>query len=211
MAYQLLELSLQNVKRRITNTDPLYLPLGGISPNDVTTLIVSVVAGVVVGTATLSLQESVDGGATWQTVTGTQTSGTINAPGTYSLRVTEFCGIVAPNLRLVLTPAAGGSVYLSKAFRTLSTGNNIIPRSAINLSGSGLATESKQDDILAAMNTLLGRVSGSLVPTQYDTILYVSGATTDEYTYAYQGATVKTIIITYTDGTKETLVSVQAI
>jgi len=151
MAYQLVELSLQNYARKITDALPLQIGVGGLSPNDVTTLIVSVVVGAVTGTATITLEESVDGGVSWTTVPGTLTSGTINAPGTYSIRVTELSGIISPAIRLVITAASGGVVYISRAYRTLSTGNNIIPRTAISL-GTGLATEAKQDTIITAVD-----------------------------------------------------------
>jgi hypothetical protein len=151
MAYQLVELSLQNYARKITDVLPLQIGVGGLSPNDVTTLIVSVVVGAVTGTATITLEESVDGGSTWTTVPGTLASGTINAPGTYSIRVTELSGIISPAVRLVITAASGGVVYISRAYRTLSTGNNIIPRTAISLS-TGAATEAKQDTIITAVD-----------------------------------------------------------
>jgi hypothetical protein len=154
MAYQLVELSLQNYARKITDDLPLRIGIGGLSPNDVTTLIVSVVVGAVTGTATITLEESVDGGTTWATVPGTSTSGTINAPGTYSIRVTELSGIMSPAVRLVVTAASGGVVYISRAYRTMSTGNNIVPRAQLNLSASGISTEAKQDTIISAVDDI---------------------------------------------------------
>jgi hypothetical protein len=80
---------------------------------------------------------------------------------------------------------------------------------SLTLDPGGIATEAKQDVIIAA----LARLPGSLVPVAYDYIAYTSGATNDVYVYKTGGSggtTVKTVTITYTDASKAVLSSVAA-
>jgi hypothetical protein len=158
MGYNLSEISLQNYARKITDTTPLQISVGGISANDTTTLIVSVVVGAITGTANLSLEESVDGGISWATIPGTTVSGALSAPGTYSIRISEVSGIISPVVRLVVTADAGAVLYLSRVFRTVSSGDNIIPRAILSLTGQ--ATEAKQDVMIASLTNIEGYIDG---------------------------------------------------
>jgi hypothetical protein len=140
MSYQLIELKLENFARQISDTKPLYLPMGALASNDATTLRVSVVVGAITGgTAALSLEESMDGGLTWAALT-TSTNGPISGAGTYQVWLTDSSGIVAPNVRLKVLPSAGQSMYITKVYRTYATGDIIIPRSS-GSGGGGGATE----------------------------------------------------------------------
>lgn len=58
-----------------------------------------------------------------------------------------------------------------------------------------------------ATETTLNKLTGfSIAP--YNEIDYTSGTTTDTYTYKLTGTTVATITVTWSDSTKETLVSI---
>lgn len=210
MSYQLIELKLENYQRIITDTSPLHVSLGPVSGNDTTTIKVSIVVSALsaLATATLSLEESMDGGLTWTTVT-TSVTGTVNATGTWAVWINENSGIVSPTVRLSLTPlGAGDTFYISRAYRTFNTDGTIIPRAT--LSTSGFATEATLGDI----ETLLtDKLSGSLVPKKFDYIALTVGALTDTYVYKTGGAggtTQKTVVVTFTDATKNTMSTVAA-
>ncbi len=220
MSYQLIDLKLENYQRIVSDTNPLHVSLGAISGNDTTTMKVSVVVSAVsVGaTATLSLEESMDGGLSWVTV-NTSVTGTINATGTWSVWLNEVSGIVAPSVRLSVTPlGVGDTLYISKAYRTFNTDGTIVPR--FSAAGAGLATEATLSSIDTSVNnieasvdnieTSVGnidtstnnieasvdnietaindRLSGSLVPSKFDYISYTSGVTSDVYVYKTGGA-----------------------
>jgi archaellum component FlaC len=192
MSYQLIELKIENYARLVTNGNPLYVPLGALSPNDMTTLKVSVVVGSIsaLGTAALSMEESMDGGLTWAALT-TTTDGPITAAGTYSVWFNLNTGIPSPNVRLKVLPGAADSLYLTKAFRTFSTGDNIIPRTQI--AGSGMATEATLlliDASLDAIETDVGTIQ-----TDVDTIkTSVGNIETDVGTIQTDVDTIKTSV-----------------
>jgi hypothetical protein len=162
MSYQLIELKIENYARLVTNGNPLYVSMGALSPNDMTTLKVSVVVGSIsaLGTAALTMEESMDGGLTWTALT-TTTDGPIVAAGTYSAWFNLNTGIPSPNVRLKVLPGAGDSLYLTKAFRTQTTGDNIIPRTQI--AGSGMATEvtlALVEGHISTVDTNVGLIEG---------------------------------------------------
>mgnify|MGYP001407009312 CR=1 FL=1 len=68
------------------------------------------------------------------------------------------------------------------------------------------------DDTRATVSTkglhIFDTVTNSLVPATYDYISYTSGSTTDTYVFKTGGSggtTVSTLVITYTDSTKQTM------
>lgn len=231
MSYQLIELKLENYQRLITDASPLHVSLGPISGNDTTTLKASIVVSALslAATATLSLEESMDGGVTWTTVT-TSVTGVVNATGTWAVWVNENSGIVSPVVRLSLTPlGVGDTFYISRSYRTFTTDTTIVPRA--NLSATGFATEATLGDIDTAVGnietdtgniatdvgdieTLLSdRLSGSLVPKKFDYIALTVAALSDTYVYKTGGAggtTQKTVTVTFTDATKNTISTVAA-
>jgi hypothetical protein len=203
MSYQLIEIKIENYARLVTNATPLYVPLGALSPNDMTTLKVSVTVGSFagVGTADMTLEESMDGGVTWAAIT-TATNGPISTTATYSVWVTDDTGIPSPNLRLKILPAAGVTLYATKVFRTFTTGDVIIPRSSVNVAMGD--TETKLDTLItnseqwpyAAHNALTYSWDAG---TFTEVITYKTGGT--------GGTTVGTITNVFTDVTKATPVS----
>jgi hypothetical protein len=217
MSYQLIELKLENYQRLITDASPLHVSLGPISGNDTTTLKASIVVSALslAATATLSLEESMDGGVTWTTVT-TSVTGVVNATGTWAVWVNENSGIVSPVVRLSLTPlGVGDTFYISRSYRTFTTDTTIVPRA--NLSATGFATEvtlGSVDTNVSDIETLLSdRLSGSLVPKKFDYIALTVAALSDTYVYKTGGAggtTQKTVTVTFTDATKNTISTVAA-
>lgn len=231
MSYQLVELKLENYQRIITDVHPLHISLGAISGNDTTTLKVSVVISALSlgATATLSLEESMDGGLTWVTIT-TSVTGTVNATGTWTVWLNENSGVVSPTVRVSLTPlGVGDTFYISKAYRTYTTDGTIVPRASI--SAAGFASEATLLDIetsvgnietdtgnistnVSDIETLItDRLSGSFVPKKFDYVGYTDGGSTETWVYKTGGAggtTVKTVVSTYTDASKAVLVSIAA-
>lgn len=136
MSYQLRDLDLSNAKRKVTNSDPLYIPIGAISGCDATTLAVSVVvqavANIPAETAALMLQESLDGGLTWSDLGGLDAD-TITGVGTFKVRISAATGIPSPHLRLKVTPTGDGQLYIGKAFASFCPGQ-IVPRTSLTFS-----------------------------------------------------------------------------
>ena len=129
MSFQLIELKLEDYVSKIQTT-PKYIAMGALSGNDMTTLkVTAVVDSISGGSLTLALEHSPDAGASWKPIT-TSSDGVITTTGTYSVWLTEASGIPSPNIRLKLTPIGGASASLSKLFRTMSTGDLVIPRSS---------------------------------------------------------------------------------
>jgi len=157
MSYQLLELKLENTQRVIKDTAPLYLTLGALSSNDITTLKVAVVVGSISGgTAALTLETSMDGGLTWKTIL-TGTDGPITGAGTYQVWMIASSGISGPNIRLKILPSAGISVYLTKAYRTFASGDVLVPRDSdftVTLDPAGLASAANQTITHTKLDTL---------------------------------------------------------
>lgn len=146
MSYQQIEVKIENTTRQATNAKPLYVNLGALSPNDMTTLKVTTIVESIsaLGSAVISLQESIDLGATWRTLT-TETDGPIDSTGAFSVWVTGATGIPSPNLRLKVLPAAGTTLFLEKVLRTFTTGDNLIP--IASMTSSGGATEATQQKL----------------------------------------------------------------
>ena len=252
MSYNLVDIPLQNYQRIITDSDPLYVPLGALSAADATVMTIGVVVSGFAGTsADLTLEESYDAGDTWDDVSAI-IADTINATGTFLIRLSPTNGPMSPNVRLKVTPAAATTIYISSLFRTFIQSNVMVPR---DVSISGSATESTQLLILAAVddlealtgstntkidtvNTNLGTIdtsigavetavgtsngylasldakaSGSLVPEAFDYVALTPGASDDTYVYKTGGAggsTVKTVVVTYTDTSKNVISTVVA-
>lgn len=159
MSYQLREITIPNALRYVTASNPLYLPVGSISGCDATSLIVSVVVSAVSNipaeTAQLMLQESLDGGVTWDDLPGLDAD-VITTTGTYRVKVTNNTGVISPQVRLSVTPTGNGSLYLSKAFATFCPGQ-IIPRD--NLTG-GIAYDFGSSVSASRVAAILGNING---------------------------------------------------
>jgi len=149
MSYQWVDLALRNVKKLATNSHPLVIDLGALTGNDASFLRVAIEVGTFAGpdTAVITLEQSHDGGTTWVTVANTTTT-PITAVGTYTIETTAASGILSPNVRVKITPAATVGIGVTRLRRTLSDGP------AIPTAATGGATEATLQDILDAVDGL---------------------------------------------------------
>ena len=140
MSYQLVKLFQQNVQRKVIAGNPLIVRFC-ISGNDSTTLRLGVVIGSFAGAgnATLSLEESLDGGASWSAVVCDVE--TITGIGTFKASLTAASGVVSPDLRVIVTPDAAVTLYVTQIYHSHSTDGIIIPRATSSIAlNFGVAT-----------------------------------------------------------------------
>jgi hypothetical protein len=86
--------------------------------------------------------------------------------------------------------------------------------SGIVVDTTGLATDTGQAATNTKLDTILTRLSGSLLPVAFDFISYTDGGATETYVYKTGGSggtTVKTVTVTYTDTTKAVLSTIAAV
>lgn len=156
--YQLRNVELPNALRLVTNANPLLLPLGAISGIDATTLVTSVVVSAVANipaeTAAIMIQESWDGGTTWDDLPGLDAD-TITGIGTFRVKFTNSTNIASPHLRLKVTPTGAGSLYLTKVYCTTNNGQ-IIPRDTF----AGVVFDFGVSSAALRMAAILGNAAG---------------------------------------------------
>jgi len=162
MSYSLIDIPKENYQRLVTAADPLYIPLGALSGTDASFLQGSVtVAAFGAGSATINLQESLDGGVTWRGFTAFAAD-TITATGTFRFGLVGTTFPLSPVARLLIAPAGGTSLYLSKVSRTFATSDIMAITSITSTPQAGLATEATLQAVLAALTSGNVVISGSL-------------------------------------------------
>ena len=135
MAYQTVRLKIpHSVSRSVKAGEFVYIDMGGLSGNDVTTLKVTVdIVGFSTVTpadvAVMTLEQSWNMGGVFETVNSTLSTN-ISADGTYSIKVSAGSGNLAPIVRLKVNSAATASFYINSVYRTSSTENLVVPVAA---------------------------------------------------------------------------------
>jgi hypothetical protein len=158
MSYSLIEIPKENYLRLITDSTPLYIPMGALSAADATTLIVGLVVGIFGGTsATITMEESFDAGATYAAVPAF-TADVITGIGLSKIKLDPSNGPLSPVVRVKVEAAAGTTLYLSRVFRTFVQSSVMVPRD-VTLS-SNAATEATQIQVLAELILMAGYIDG---------------------------------------------------
>jgi hypothetical protein len=191
--YQLREITIPSQLRLVTNADPLLLPLGTISGVDASTLttsvVVTAVANIPAQTAAMMIQESWDGGVTWDDLSGLDAD-TINAVGTFKVKFTNTTGICSPQIRLKITPTGNGTLYLTKVYCTTNPHGQIIPRDSFTATGAG-TTDFGASATALRCASLLGNVNGIAD--------FGAGVATAQTLRVYDAAAASGITVNHTD------------
>jgi hypothetical protein len=185
MSYQLIDIKLPSTKRIVTDATPLTVDLGGVSANDASTLTVIVVvasatAGITTGNeATLELETTWDDGVSWTPVpaldireasTGAAVVG-IDGVGTFLVTLTGTSGIVAPSVRLIVTPPASESLYLSYIRKSnVGPGCITVPRAAASSSSTGPGPTTSATRVAAVLVNSVGDMTTDSIAAAQKTI-----------------------------------------
>jgi len=162
MSYSLIDIPKENYQRLVTTANPLYIPMGALSGTDASFLQGSVIVAAFGGiSASISMQESLDGGVTWRAFTAFLGE-TITSTGTYRFGLVGTTFPLSPLARLVVAPAGGTSLYLSKVSRTFATSDIMAITSITSTPQAGLATEVTLQAVLAALTAGNIVISGTL-------------------------------------------------
>jgi hypothetical protein len=146
MSYSLIDIPKENYQRLCTDLAPLYIPLGAMSGTDASFLRGGVVVGVwAVANAAITLEESFNAGVSYTTVTEF-TADTITAAGTFLFKLASTTTPISPIARLKILPGAGGSLYVSKVFRSFCSSD------IMGISGSVVPAGAATEITLDALN-----------------------------------------------------------
>jgi hypothetical protein len=212
MSYEIV--SVGNSKGTYTSAKP-YEKSFGLTPNDAALMNIVVFVDSIVGgsaTATVTMDESYDGGQVWFPVAVTNAS--ITVAGQFKLSPNS-ASILGPLVRLVITPAIGVTLKLSDVKRTrIASGAIAVKSNSSGGSGSGSdTTEATQLSVLAKVTAIDTNTKQSTLGIPLHDAIVPSYPSTSVEVYQYKvgglaGATVATTTVTYTDATKTVLVSV---
>jgi hypothetical protein len=125
--------------------------------------------------------------------------------------------MVSPNLRLKILPDAGDALYVTKLYRSYTTGGILVPRDA-GVGGGGASTEAKQDVIIGYVDGVEAGIATLITNSEqwpyaaHNAITYSWDGVTFTEVITYKtggtgGTTVGTITNVFTDATKATPVS----
>lgn len=206
----------------------------GVTAADSKTFVFAVKVSAITGTGgTMAMFTSLDGGATWQTVTNTIAEA-ISAAGVFRIYPTATSSPVMPLVKVVITPDAVSTVTLAGLYRTkVAPGDSTFPSAAAGstasiigplgqqLAAASVSVVTASDKGIRAVDPagghpeVLAETTGelriaSMVPEKFLAVTNTPTATEDVFKYySDAGATVLicTVTVTYTDATKEVLVS----
>ena len=105
---------------------------------------------------------------------------------------------------------AAAQKTIATAAKILDTASVILGWDTVNSVHKELAV-SATGEIKTSITDITNRLSGSLVPVQFDNIaISYAAATANVYTYKLAAATVKTVTVNFTDATKSVMTTVVA-
>jgi hypothetical protein len=141
----------------------------------------------------VTLHHSYDEGVSWIALTGLETSAALFAAGTVTIGPGAMTALIAPLLKLTITPPTGQTVTITSVSRTHCRGDStFVTRSPTIVSTT-----------VAAAGVGFSVAGDAIVPT--------FGATSDVYalkTDGIAGAVVQTLTVNYVDATKAVILNI---